>query len=201
MPLSPHARLLSLTQTPKKYFIGLYFAFYYLVSFSRDILHMPYTESLNLLLVLNGLGLIGRLGPNLLADLFGPLNVFAPAGFVAGVCVLGWIGVTSAAGLYAWSIFYGIAGGGIQSLFPAGLSSLTADLRKAGVRMGMVFTIISFAVLTGPPIAGALITAAGGRYFGAQLFCALSLLVGTVFLVAARVVKGKKLGGGWTVKV
>lgn len=189
-------------------FLGLYFAFYYVSSFSRDVIGMTYTDSLNLLLVMNGLGIPGRLLPNHIADRIGALNVFVPAAAVAGICVLCWMAVGSTAGLYVWCCFYGMAAGGIQSLFPAGLSSLTTDLRKAGVRMGMVFTIVSFATLAGPPIAGAIITAAAGDYYGAQAFAGATLLLGMVLMAAARTVKVRRLkreegvaGPAWRVKV
>ncbi|CAN8105192.1 unnamed protein product [Discula destructiva] len=182
-------------------FLGVYFAFYYIASFSRDIIGLSYTESLNLLLLLNGIGIIGRLVPNHLADRYGAINVFIPTATIAGICTLAWIAVSSPGGLYAWTIFYGIAAGGIQSLFPAGLSSLTTDLRKSGTRMGMVFTIASFATLTGPPIAGALITRCGGHYYGAQAFAGAVMLVGAGFMVAARLVRTRRVGGGWRVKV
>ncbi|KAJ9133393.1 Riboflavin transporter MCH5 [Pleurostoma richardsiae] len=183
-------------------FMGVYFAFYYVASFSRDIIGMTYTDSLNLLLVLNGVGAVGRIVPNHYADRLGAINVFVPVALVAGVCQLAWIAVDSPAGLYVWACFYGIAAGGIQSLFPAGLSSLTTDLRRAGVRMGMVFTINSFATLTGPPVAGAIISATeGGRYYGAQAFAGCVLLVGTGFMAAARVAKTRRVGGGWRARV
>lgn len=162
---------------------------------------MPYTDSLNLLLVLNGFGAIGRIGLNLVADRVGPMTVFVPIALISGVCVLSWMAVTDQAGTYVWAVFYGMAAGGIQSLFPAGLSSLTTDLRKAGVRMGMVFTIQSFSVLSGPPIAGAIITAMDGRYHGAQGFAGAALLLGTGMMAAARMVKTKRLGGGYWTKV
>ncbi|KAI3390936.1 hypothetical protein diail_8334 [Diaporthe ilicicola] len=182
-------------------FLGVYFAFYYLASYSRDIIGLSYVDSLNLLLLLNGIGIIGRLVPNHLADRWGPINVFVPTAIIAGVCQLTWIAVSSPPGLYAWTVFFGIAAGGIQSLFPAGLSSLTTDLRKSGTRMGMVFTIVSFATLTGPPIAGAIISACGGEYYGAQAFAGGTMVLGGGFMLAAKVVKGKKFGGGWKVKV
>jgi len=162
---------------------------------------MNYTDSLNLLLVLNGVGAVGRVALNTLADRIGPVTVFVPTALVAGLCVLCWAAVENIGGLYAWSVFYGIVGGGIQSLFPAGLSSLTTDLRRAGVRMGMVFTITSFSVLIGPPIAGTLITATGGRYYAAQAFAGVALLVGTGFIIGARMVLARKRGGGWAAKV
>lgn len=115
--------------------------------------------------------------------------------------MLCWIAVNSIGGLYAWSVFYGITAASIQSLFPAALSSLTNDLKKMGVRIGMVFTIVGFAVLIGAPIQGAIITAAGGSYIGAQIFSGISLLMGSGFLVAAKIMKSKKRGKSWLDKV
>ncbi|CCC14874.1 hypothetical protein SMACR_07600 [Sordaria macrospora] len=188
-------------------FLGLYFAFYYLASFSRDIIHLPYTSSLNILLVLNGVGVFGRLIPNYIADRAGPINVFIPFAGAGGICVLCWTAVKTEAGLYVWAVFYGAAAGGIQSLFPAGLTSLTTDLRKAGVRMGMVFTCNSFATLAGPPIAGAIISAMDGKYYGAQAFAGSTLVCGMGLLVATRMVKARKTmregdgKGVWKVRV
>jgi hypothetical protein len=54
----------------------------------------------------------------------------------------------------------------------------------------MVYSIISFANLTGPPLAGALIKAAGGSYTYAFVFGGICLSLGTTFLVACRVAKG-----------
>jgi len=151
--------------------------------------------------VLNGTGAAGRLVLNHLADRFGPITIFVPASLVGGVCVLSWMAVDSVAGLYVWAAFYGMAAGGIQSLFPAGLSSLTPDPRRAGVRMGMAFSICSFASLVGPPVAGAILTASGVRYAGAQAFAGVSMLVGTVFMVAAKVARMRRVKGGWGTKV
>ncbi len=107
--------------------------------------------------------------PNFVADRFGPVTIYIPMSALAGICMLSWQGVRSTAELYVWVVFYGAFAGGIQSLFPAGISSLTTDMRRVGVRLGMVFTIVSFAALTGPPIAGAILSATQGRYFGAQI--------------------------------
>ena len=182
-------------------FLGLYFAFFYIASFGRDVIGLSYTEGLNLLLVLNGVGIPGRVLPNIVADRVGPLTMFVPAAGLAGATMLAWTGVRSAAGLYVWVVFYGLFAGGIQSLFPAGISSLAPDMSKVGVRLGMIFTIVSFAALTGAPIAGAILAASGGRYRGAQIFAGVSMLVGCAFLVAARVAKARKVPGGWKAKI
>ncbi|KAI1082591.1 MFS general substrate transporter [Whalleya microplaca] len=185
-------------------FWGVYFGFYYLASFSRSDSISPslaYTDSLNLLLLLNGIGILGRLLPNHFADRVGPLNIMIPVCLICGIALLAWMAVKTSAELYVWTVFYGIAAGALQSLFPAGLSSLTTDLRKQGTRMGMVFTIVSFAVLTGNPIAGAIIAAMDGSYVGAQAFTGVCLLVGMGLILSARIARMRKTGAGWRVKI
>lgn len=183
-------------------FLGVYVGFFYLTTFSRDVAGMSYTESLNLLLILNGVGIPGRLIPNFLADKYGPLNMFVPVVFSSAVCVFGWMAVGTPGGLYAWAVVYGMAGGAIQSLFPAALASLTTDYRKTGVRMGMVMSINSFATLLGPPIAGVLVSEMNGKYYGAQAFAGATLFMGMGFLIVARMVKARRMEGGpWMVKV
>ena len=178
----------------------MYFAFYYLAAFDRTQLdpRMGYLDSFNLLLVVNGVGYIGRMTPNLFADKdMGPLTLMVPFVMVTGVCLLVWIAVTSAGGLYVWAVVYGIAAGGVQSLFPPSLAKLTADVSKTGIRMGMICTTNSLATLTGPPIAGAIIRVAGPIYTGAQAFAGASLVLGSAFFAASRYCALRKLGLGW----
>ena len=171
-------------------FWGLYFAFYYIGSFGRDILNLSRNDSVNLLLILNGVGLFGRLIPAYLADkYFGPLNLIGPVTLIAGVLLYCWAAVSSSNGLNAFAVVYGLFAAGIQSLFPATLSSLTTDLKKSGVRMGMCFSVVSLACLTGSPIAGALIEKDGGRYLHAQLYAGSIMVVGSALLVMTRVAK------------
>lgn len=61
----------------------------------------------------------------------------------------------------------------------------------------MVFTIVSFAVLTGPPIAGELVQRNNGRYEYAQIFAGVSILIGGGFLTAARLAKNRE----WVAKL
>lgn len=121
-------------------FWGVYFAFYYLSSFGVDIIHIPQSESLNMILILSGVGIIGRTAPVYVADRFtGPMNTLILVTIAAIICTYGMIAVTTREGLYAWAVVYGVVGNAVQAMFPATLSSLTTDLQKAGVRMGMVF--------------------------------------------------------------
>lgn len=183
--------------------LGILFPFYYLASFATTQVTpvFPYKESLDLLLLLNVIGAPGRLIPNFLADRFGVLNVLVPASCAAFVLIYAWSGVSSQGGLWAWTAFYGFAGGSIQGLFPAGLSSLTDDPTKQGTRIGMVFTIVSFAALTGAPIGGALVQAMGGRYIAAQAFAGSCCVLGLILITSARMAKARKRGQGWMVRI
>ncbi|QIW96077.1 hypothetical protein AMS68_001595 [Peltaster fructicola] len=176
-------------------FWGLYFAFYYVGAFGRNILGMDYAQSINLLLTMVAIGFIFRLGPNYLAMMVGPLNVMLPFAMLCGIMMFAWIGVRSTSSLYVFAALYGAGSAGLQSMFPPGLASLTDDLAKAGVRMGMGFSIVSFACLSGPPLAGALIEKGSGSYLYAQVWGGISFMVGCALLVAARTAKV-----GWQLK-
>jgi len=108
-----------------------------------------------------------------------------------------WTAFKDEAGLWAFSIFYGVFSSGIDTLFPTALSQLTSDLSKMRPRIGMVFDILSFATLTGMPIGGALIDPSrtgGSSYLGLELFSATAMFAGAAFLLLARTANvGRKL--------
>ena len=112
---------------------------------------------------------------------------------VTGLLLFCWAAVSDPGGLTGFAVVYGLAAAGIQSLFPATTTSLTTDLKKTGVRLGQVFSIVSFACLTGPPLAGALIQDRNGSYLYAQMFAGTVLFCGCITLIAARLAKtGRK---------
>ncbi|KAF8243155.1 MFS monocarboxylate transporter-like protein [Wilcoxina mikolae CBS 423.85] len=171
-------------------FLGLYFAFFYVSAFAKTRLYMSQDDAFNTLIVMNAVGLPGRLIPNYLADrTFGPLNLLVPVALMVGALLLCWIAVFNHTGLIVWAAFYGVFAAGIQSLFPATLSSLTTDLTKSGTRLGMVFSIVSFACLTGTPIGGAIIQSQLGEYWGGQVFAGCCVLAGGCVLAGARIAK------------
>ncbi|KAJ6157276.1 hypothetical protein N7497_006161 [Penicillium chrysogenum] len=171
-------------------FWGLYVAFFYVGSFSRNIIGVGQTASIHLLMVMNGVGIVGRLAPNFLADQFtGPLNLLIPFSGATALVAYCWAAVKDMSGLWAFAVVYGLSTAGIQSLFPATLSTLTPDMEKIGVRMGMVLSVVAFAALIGSPIAGALVQLDNGGYLYAQMFMASAIIAGTLTLIAARVAK------------
>lgn len=175
-------------------FVGLFFPFFYLASYARDIQHLSYSDSLNLLLVLNGVGIVGRLVPGFLALWFGTFNVFTTLVATTALTMYFWAAVSSLEGLYVWTVFFSLSMGGIQSLFPAALAALKFDAQKQGTRMGMVFAVIGFGILIGPPISGMLVKNSGGRYLTAQVFSGSCMVAGLLLLLAAREVKRRRDG-------
>lgn len=169
-------------------FWGLYFAFFYVGSYGRNVLGVSYQQSINILLVQICMGFIFRLLPTYYADKIGSLNTLIPFAFICGIMMYGWIGVHSVGSLYAFAVIYGSASAVIQALWPAVIGSLsrTPDLKKTGVRMGMAFTIVSFSSFTGPPLAGALIQQHGGNYTYANIWAGTSFFIGGSLLVATR---------------
>lgn len=78
--------------------------------------------------------------------------------------------------------FFGAA---IQGRMQASSVQLSKGSTRTGTRVGTVFTLLSVAVLTGPPNAGALIPVMGGAFLGAELWGGSCLVVGAILLGAA----------------
>ncbi|KAJ5628748.1 MFS monocarboxylate transporter-like protein [Penicillium lividum] len=166
---------------------GVYIAYFYTATYGKQVIHLSDTDSLTQLMVLNAVGIPGRMVPGLLADAyFGAFNMLLPFVFSASIMLFGWIGAKDSGSFYGFIIIYGICSNAVQTLFPSTLSQLTTDLSKMASRVGMVFTVASIACLTGPPIAGALIGLADGSYLYAQLFGGTSVMLGFILLSAAR---------------
>ncbi|KAI1866685.1 uncharacterized protein JN550_007538 [Neoarthrinium moseri] len=175
-------------------FWGLYFAFFYLGTFARD--QIGVTEPINLVMILNGVGIIGRILPTLIADRWtGLLNIVIPLSFSASILVYCWAAISSESGLYAFAVIYGLIAASLQALLPATCTTMTPEPSKTGTRVGMILGFISLANVTGPALCGALIQRQSGSYLGAQAFSASSILLGAFMAVAARVAKT-----GWVLK-
>jgi len=171
-------------------FWGLYFAFYYVGVWAKQSLGASSKSTINILSVMNGVGLFGRLLPGFLADrYFGPVNSLLPFVFFSALCLYCWAAVRNITSVYVFAVFYGFFAAGIQSLFLATLGSLTSDPKRVGVRMGMVLTVISIPALTGSPLAGALIQRGSQSYLYAQMFAGSSMALGFFFLVAVRIAR------------
>ncbi|RAL00357.1 MFS general substrate transporter [Aspergillus ibericus CBS 121593] len=124
----------------------------------------PSTAGVNLVIVINAAGIPIRAPGGYLADRYtGPLNRLIPWVAICGVLMYCWIGVHTVAGLY---------------LFAGRFPSLTKDMSKIGTRVGMVLALMSVGPLTGPSVAGALISRTGGRYLAAQVWAGSAFACG-----------------------
>jgi len=173
---------------------SLYFTNWYIASYGRDMLGLSYSNSIILLIVLNGVGIPARVLVGYIADRYlGALNTLIPVLLYVNILAFCWMGVTSQTSLYVFVSFYGLGLAAFQSLIPTTVARMTKDISKVGTRMGMVFTFLSFASLVGPPIGGALLSADKGAYLYAQAWSGASAAVGTSLVLAARV-----YAFGWT---
>ncbi|KAF9730495.1 hypothetical protein PMIN04_000483 [Paraphaeosphaeria minitans] len=173
---------------------AIYFVSYYVASFARDELGMPYTQSLNLVIILNGIGLPFRILPGFIGDRYlGPLNTFSICTFFASVILFCWLGVTSISSYYIFISFYGIFAAAFQSLFTTAIMALSHDITKTGTRLGMAMAVIGFSALVGGPLSGAILNAS--NYTTTICWAGASSFMGWGLCTAARVWKH-----GWVVR-
>lgn len=173
----------------------MYFVFYYIASFARDELGMSYTDSLNLVMILNGVGLPARILPGYLADNhLGVLNTFIICLFANIVMLWSWLAIDSIPAYYAFTVLYGMFAAAYQSLFPTTIAAYSHDITKTGTRLGMAFAVLGTSALAGGPLSGALLQA-GGSYVAPICWAGASSIVGTGLAISARVLKH-----GWSIK-
>jgi MFS family permease len=139
-----------------------------------------------LLPILNAGSTFGRIMPNYIADHWGPMNLFTPAAGITAVLAFCWIAVNSTAGIVILALLYGFFSGGFVSLPPVVMAVITEDFRSFGTRLGMLFAIVSLALLVGTPIGGAILGDASS-YLGLQLFSGACLVSASVISIILRV--------------
>lgn len=177
-------------------FLCLYTGFFYIQLFT-EMHHLssarfaPYTVTL-----LNVGSVFGRLLPNYLADRTGPLNICGVCAVISAILLYGWLGIRDLAGLIVFVLLYGLFSGGIVSVTPAAVMSLTPDMARVGTRMGMVFMLTGGSILLGTPIAGWILGGFSEReWLGVIGYSAAGLTVGAGFYAAARWVLWRRQGG------
>lgn len=170
--------------------LGNYYTFYYIASFGTQALGLSYSSASILIMVLNGVALPFRVIPAFIADRIGVLNVIVPLIYAWCIVAFCWLAVADTTGYYIFTCFYGIVSGSFQSLIATTIANITKRLDMVGTRLGMAFSIVSFASLTGPPIGGALQGANGGKFVAPQAWAAGMTAIAMVFLTLARVSRG-----------
>jgi len=113
---------------------------------------------------------------------------------VSGIIVLALgLAASNNAAYIAFAALYGFASGAFVSLLPAQLAKIS-KIEQIGIRVGVAFAMTSFAGLVGNPIAGAIVDANNGSFWGVNVFAGIMLLSGaSMFLVTRFYIAGWKL--------
>jgi MCP family monocarboxylic acid transporter-like MFS transporter 3 len=111
-------------------FWALYFCFFFINTYATDVAGMTPGEAVNLLVVINAVGIPVRPLLGVVADrYFGALPTLIAAMTWLAVMLFVWIPVKSVGGLYAYAVFYGLATGATQgSQYTISLFSLSIPL-------------------------------------------------------------------------
>ncbi|KAI5461189.1 major facilitator superfamily domain-containing protein [Mariannaea sp. PMI_226] len=177
-------------------FYALYFGFFYINVFARNIIGFTSVEAVSLLLIINGLSIPARPIAGYLADYHvGPINMFLSGQVLLGIMIFSWIGVTTRTGLYVFSAFFGFINGACQGTFVGANASLTKDPKKMGTRFGMIQTLCAVSSLAGAPSAGAIIDKSGGKFIWAQIWGGSVMMLAACFTLASRIAST-----GWVLK-
>jgi predicted MFS family arabinose efflux permease len=185
-------------------FFGYIVPYFYIASFAQDVLGLSQNSALYILIGSISASFFGRLSVGVVAHRLGPMFTWFWCTAASAVVSFAWIAVHNRAGLIAIGVFWGFCSAGLVTLPAAVFPGLCPDQRRLGTRTGMSWAISSFASLTGPPIAGALLghgaPVAGmeprSDYLGPQLWAGCCLLVGSciILLLWVKTIKEKKKG-------
>lgn len=174
-------------------FLALWVPFFYISTFAIDVAGVGDNLGFYMLSLANMGSLFGRLASGYCADKIGPLNMFIPITFCCFILGFSWVAIETETGTIAFAVLYGFFSGGIVSLPPAVVASMTSNPALIGTRMGMSVGFVSFAVLIGGPIAGVILREKQD-WLGLQVFVGALMAGATVIFAVARLMRtGLKL--------
>jgi len=138
--------------------------------------------------IMNAASIFGRTVPNFLADIYGPINVMITSSLISGGLVFALFGATNTVGVILFGIFYGFFSGGVISVVTpvAGCFVTHSDQSDLGIRIGLLSFVLAFALLTGNPIAGALLSSPHYRWERPLIFAAVIIFAGALCHLIAR---------------
>ncbi|CAK7228495.1 hypothetical protein SBRCBS47491_006922 [Sporothrix bragantina] len=170
-------------------YIGLFVPISYIVVQATEEAGMSAGLAAYIVPILNGASLFGRTIPGHIADKVGRFNVMITMSVFSIVCIFAvWMTAKTNAVIIVFAALYGFGSGAFISIMPTLVAEITKDMTKLGVRNGTMFSIISVGSLIGSPIGGALLKATNGQFWALQVWAGVTLAIGTVFVVATRVV-------------
>jgi MFS family permease len=172
---------------------GLFVPITYISSFATSTGTLDSAFSYQLLAIFNAGSCLGRWAPGYIADKLGRFNsMIGMLALCAATTLTFWLPaslITNAdasstsnsatavkALIIVYAVLFGFASGSNISLTPVCVGQL-CETNQYGRYYATCYTIVSFGTLTGIPIAGALIQAAGGRYWGVVVWTLLCYIL------------------------
>jgi predicted MFS family arabinose efflux permease len=171
------------------FYWGMFIPIIFIVSIARS--HGMSGHMSNYLVpILNATSIIGRTVPNALADKVGHMNMMIFMATLTTVMMLGPL-MTAAndAAIIAFAAIFGISSGAGVGLAPVIIAHIS-PIQDIGIRTGTAFAVGAFAVLSGGPIGGQLVTISDGDFKNTVLFGGVSCAIGTGFFILARIARG-----------
>lgn len=141
-----------------------------------------------ILTILNVGSVLGRWLPGLFADLCGRFNAAITSIILTVIAVFGiWLPAGgSTAGIVIFALMFGFASGSNISLTPVCVGQL-CHTENYGRYYATCYTIVSIGSLTGIPIAGQIISANNGAYWGLIVFTGMCYTGALIAFLTARV--------------
>lgn len=183
---------------------GLFVPITYLNSYALNSGAFDSTFAYQIIAIFNAGSCLGRWAPGWVADRAGRFNTMIVTVFFCMSSTLAlWLPATIystatdvnrplVVGLtIAYCLLMGFASGSNISLTPVCVGML-CDTNKYGRYYATCYTIVSFGTLTGVPIAGTIIQACGGAYWGVAIFTGLCYVCALASFGTVRVMKA-----GW----
>lgn len=164
-------------------FLGYFPPLIFLPLFARTALHLSQEKGIDLVLILSGASIIGRLLGSLIAQRTRVLLPWMLCVVVTGTLCLAWPAIRTFGGAVAFSVLFGIVSGPLPVFQPVVVPLLCPSPAVVGTRMGIVWAFSAVAFLIGSPIGAAVADPSTGNFLGLQLFCGVTLLVGALLLL------------------
>ncbi|KAJ3731272.1 major facilitator superfamily domain-containing protein [Lentinula guzmanii] len=165
--------------------LGCFVPYFYVVNYAQSLgisSHMSFV----VLALMNAGGVFGRVAPAILSDRIGRFNLLAPTSFVAGLSILVcWMFAHTLPTLIVFSILYGFFSGAFISVITPCVAQIS-DIREIGMRIGLMYSIISFPALIGGPIAGFILGFNHGSYNGMIIFAGTSMVAGSLLIFGVK---------------
>ncbi|PBK73136.1 MFS general substrate transporter [Armillaria solidipes] len=160
-------------------YLGIYTVLTY-ISVSATAYGVSPDIAFYLISIVNATSGIGRIVAGICADRFSALDYFGPMTIIAGAVTYAWPFARTLASMIVVAVIYGFSSGAYVSSFLIPVFEL-GEISDVGRRTGMTMSIAAFGAVAGPPISGAIYTAAGGfeamgYYAGSAIMLAVILM-------------------------